>query len=156
MAVYDCPECGGTVSDTAEVCPHCGWRVDAEELWAEEKDRAAEEDAADDEDKQNRQGRAVFILLLGLGLVAFGLAKSNVTEEERQGRIALILIGVLIAIGGLGLISGHTLKHLTASITPLMIVMKLRLSPTSYSDRSGSTEPTRIGPPSIIDWGCRK
>ena len=27
MAVITCPECGGKVSTTAEVCPHCGWPI---------------------------------------------------------------------------------------------------------------------------------
>ena len=28
MALIKCPECGGTVSDTAKSCPHCGAPID--------------------------------------------------------------------------------------------------------------------------------
>ncbi|MCR4902245.1 MAG: DUF2225 domain-containing protein [Butyrivibrio sp.] len=27
MALIDCPECGGKVSDSAEACPNCGYAV---------------------------------------------------------------------------------------------------------------------------------
>jgi RNA polymerase subunit RPABC4/transcription elongation factor Spt4 len=27
MAIIKCPECGGMVSDTAKVCPHCGFAI---------------------------------------------------------------------------------------------------------------------------------
>ncbi len=30
MAVVNCPECGGKVSQTLETCPHCGFRLDLE------------------------------------------------------------------------------------------------------------------------------
>lgn len=27
MALINCPKCGGTVSDKAVICPHCGWKL---------------------------------------------------------------------------------------------------------------------------------
>ena len=35
MALIKCPECGGTVSDAASTCPHCGYPLKKEEKSAE-------------------------------------------------------------------------------------------------------------------------
>ena len=40
MALIKCPECGGQVSSTAKLCPHCGFAV---------KDHLAEQNEANDE-----------------------------------------------------------------------------------------------------------
>ena len=32
MALMKCPECGGTVSDKAEICPHCGCPVEEKKV----------------------------------------------------------------------------------------------------------------------------
>lgn len=68
MALIKCPECGGQVSDTAKLCPHCGFEV---------KTRLAERAEADEELAIARQllapgGRAVIRFL-------------NITRREFDG-----------------------------------------------------------------------
>lgn len=38
MALVNCPECGGSVSDEAKICPHCGYDLKKKRYTKEEKE----------------------------------------------------------------------------------------------------------------------
>ena len=100
MALYKCTECGGTVSDKAETCPHCGSVIDSEGLREEERARraAAEEVRAG---RKHQIGYAVVLIVLGVAVAAIGAGLSSVTEDEKQTRTTVLVVGIGAIVLGL-------------------------------------------------------
>ena len=88
MAIIKCTECGGTVSDKAEICPHCGAPV-KEMLEAIEKEKKEAEAQKEDETPQKTEEKApqskkVWIIILAILVAAaagFGIYQMNRDKE---------------------------------------------------------------------------
>ena len=72
MAVMECPECQGKVSDTADACPHCGYS------FAAEAERYKQEVKGYQKAEQADRNKAICLVLLALVVAgAFWLRTSS-------------------------------------------------------------------------------
>lgn len=79
MALIRCNECGGKVSDSAKVCPHCGKEIDLDECIMDNAIKRSE---------WNKKRRIVILILAIIGIIAccFFVRYMRIKGEERELR----------------------------------------------------------------------
>lgn len=79
MALMKCPECGGQVSDQADVCIHCGYPLknhtkNIEVLGVQQKNKEIRiKNQKQDQPKEERKHKCVYKIVLGLGVVLIAI-----------------------------------------------------------------------------------
>lgn len=77
MALINCPECKRLISDTADFCPHCGFKLSQEIV--EEIKRQKEK-----ENKRTKIGCLIFLILFAI-LIVIGIYEiATMTPEEKR------------------------------------------------------------------------
>lgn len=63
MALIKCPECNREISDTAKTCPHCGYKLNAEQV--------------------RHRNKIIFRTIVSLSLLVVGIGSFIYTSSER-------------------------------------------------------------------------
>lgn len=75
MALINCPECKRLISDTADFCPHCGFKLSQE---------IVEEIKRQKENKRTKIDCLIFLILFAI-LIVIGIYEiATMTPEEKR------------------------------------------------------------------------
>ncbi len=107
MALIKCPECNKDVSDTAETCPHCGYRL--KKVTSKYETVYYNDDRDVDTIARYYRRRQTANIIIGflaiiVGIVFLCRLGLKETKESREITILLIVSGILLILVGIGAI----------------------------------------------------
>lgn len=101
MALIKCPECQKEVSDTAETCPHCGYRLKpAKRQTTYYYSSRASDIVERDHFIRNVVGIIGGAILIIVGIVFFCICGATVAGTYSEIKTLLIISGIIIIILG--------------------------------------------------------
>ena len=103
MALVKCPECKKEVSDTAETCPHCGYRLKkpisrpTTTYYSNRASNIVERD----HDMKHIGGIISGIIVIIFGIVLFCLCGMKEAQAYSEVKAILIIGGIILIIVGI-------------------------------------------------------
>lgn len=110
MALVKCPECKLDVSDSAETCPHCGYRLkkpdNSTRIYSQRPyyNNRASQIVERDHNMKHIGGIVAGVITIILGIVLFFFCGVPGIKEYKELLIVFILSGVVLILTGIGVI----------------------------------------------------
>lgn len=110
MALIKCPECNKEVSDKAETCPHCGYRLKKK---MEMPDLSYDSYRTSQIIERNHRIRHIGGIIVGSFFILLGLILTILSFIFDYSKVIFITLGIFLIIAGPVLIfySLHRLKN---------------------------------------------